>query len=209
MLAGMMGLESARRSGPRGRSRSERRPDWWRRPWKPSRAARHLARIPGLRRLHRSHLPLASPSLVNLVLNSIAIEYHETLLAAAGFQAEAAKQATMDDDYGQYVLVVEGSPSATRTASTAPSAASEPRHPEGSGGRGRGDHRHRATAPPSAVFPRPSPTRPGPAASRDHHRTSRSSTSPAARPSPRSRRGRSPISSSSARCPDRQPRSVP
>ena len=34
-----------------------------------------------------------SPTLVNLVLNTITVEYHETLSAAAGFQAEEAKQA--------------------------------------------------------------------------------------------------------------------
>lgn len=52
-----------------------------------------------------------SPSLVNLVLNSIAVEYHETLMAAAGFQAEASLRAIMEKYRGQYVLVVEGSPS--------------------------------------------------------------------------------------------------
>ena len=52
-----------------------------------------------------------SPSLVNLVLNSIAVEYHETLMAAAGFQAEASLRAIMEKFKGQYVLVVEGSPS--------------------------------------------------------------------------------------------------
>jgi len=50
-----------------------------------------------------------SPTLVNLVLNSITVEYHETLSAAAGFQAEEAKQAAMKKYAGQYVLVVEGS----------------------------------------------------------------------------------------------------
>lgn len=52
-----------------------------------------------------------SPSLVNLVLNKIAVDYQETLMAAAGFQAEAAMRATMERYRGQYVLVVEGSPS--------------------------------------------------------------------------------------------------
>jgi hydrogenase small subunit len=50
-----------------------------------------------------------SPTLVNLVLNSITVEYHETLSAAAGFQAEEAKQAAMKKYAGQYILVVEGS----------------------------------------------------------------------------------------------------
>jgi hydrogenase small subunit len=55
--------------------------------------------------LTRSH----SPTLVNLVLNKITIEYHETLSAAAGFQVEEAKQAAMKKYAGQYILVVEGS----------------------------------------------------------------------------------------------------
>ena len=50
-----------------------------------------------------------SPTLVDLVLNDISIDYHETLFAAAGFQAEEAKQAAMQEWAGQYLLVVEGS----------------------------------------------------------------------------------------------------
>jgi len=50
-----------------------------------------------------------SPTLVDLVLSKITVEYHETLSAAAGFQAEAAKQDAMKKYAGQYVLVVEGS----------------------------------------------------------------------------------------------------
>jgi hydrogenase small subunit len=49
-----------------------------------------------------------SPTLVDLVLNKISIEYHETLSAAAGFQAEQNKQEVMKKYAGQYVLVVEG-----------------------------------------------------------------------------------------------------
>ena len=50
-----------------------------------------------------------SPTLVDLVLNTITVEYHETLSAAAGFQAEQAKQDAMKKYAGKYVLVVEGS----------------------------------------------------------------------------------------------------
>ena len=50
-----------------------------------------------------------SPSLSNLVLNTLTIEYHETLSAAAGFQVEEAKQQAMKKYAGQYILVVEGS----------------------------------------------------------------------------------------------------
>ncbi len=55
--------------------------------------------------LTRSH----NPTLVDLVLKEITVEYHETLSAAAGFQVEEAKQAAMKKYAGQYVLVVEGS----------------------------------------------------------------------------------------------------
>jgi hydrogenase small subunit len=50
-----------------------------------------------------------SPTLVNLVLNTLTIEYHETLSAAAGFQVEKAKEDAMQKYAGQYILVVEGS----------------------------------------------------------------------------------------------------
>jgi hydrogenase small subunit len=50
-----------------------------------------------------------SPTLVDLVLNQITVEYHETLSAAAGFQADDAKMAAMKKYAGKYVLVIEGS----------------------------------------------------------------------------------------------------
>jgi hydrogenase small subunit len=50
-----------------------------------------------------------SPTLVDLVLNQISIDYHETLFAAAGTQAEAARTLAMQTYAGKYVLVVEGS----------------------------------------------------------------------------------------------------
>jgi hydrogenase small subunit len=50
-----------------------------------------------------------SPTLIDLVLNKISIDYQETLFAAAGFQAEQNKQRVMEQYAGQYVLVVEGS----------------------------------------------------------------------------------------------------
>jgi hydrogenase small subunit len=50
-----------------------------------------------------------APTLADLVLSKITVEYHETLSAAAGFQAEEAKQSAMKKYAGQYILVVEGS----------------------------------------------------------------------------------------------------
>ncbi|MBL6966155.1 MAG: twin-arginine translocation signal domain-containing protein, partial [Anaerolineales bacterium] len=47
-----------------------------------------------------------SPTLIDLVLNTISVEYHETLTAAAGHQTEENKQNIMQQYAGQYVLVV-------------------------------------------------------------------------------------------------------
>lgn len=50
-----------------------------------------------------------APTLSNLVLNTLTIEHHEALSAAAGFQIEEAKQQAMEKYKGEYILVVEGS----------------------------------------------------------------------------------------------------
>lgn len=48
------------------------------------------------------------PTLDKLILDIISLDYHETLFAAAGHQAEAARKAAMQQHKGKYVLVVEG-----------------------------------------------------------------------------------------------------
>jgi hydrogenase small subunit len=48
------------------------------------------------------------PTLDKLILDVISLDYHETLFAAAGHQAEAARKAAMKTHKGKYVLVVEG-----------------------------------------------------------------------------------------------------
>jgi hydrogenase small subunit len=48
------------------------------------------------------------PTLDRLILDVISLDYHETLFAAAGHQAEAARKQAMKDNKGKYVLVVEG-----------------------------------------------------------------------------------------------------
>jgi hydrogenase small subunit len=48
------------------------------------------------------------PTLENLILDVISLDYHETLMAAAGHQAEAARRAAMAAHKGKYILVVEG-----------------------------------------------------------------------------------------------------
>ncbi len=48
------------------------------------------------------------PTLEKLILDVISLDYHETLMAAAGHQAEAARKSAMAANKGKYILVVEG-----------------------------------------------------------------------------------------------------
>jgi len=49
------------------------------------------------------------PSAAELILDHISLEYAETIMAAAGHQAEAARQQAMEKYRGQYLAVIEGS----------------------------------------------------------------------------------------------------
>ncbi|MEN8131859.1 MAG: hydrogenase small subunit [Pseudomonadota bacterium] len=49
------------------------------------------------------------PTLDQLILDSISLDYHEALSAGAGHQAEADKHASMQANKGKYILVVDGS----------------------------------------------------------------------------------------------------
>lgn len=54
------------------------------------------------------------PSTEELVLNLLSVDYHETIMAASGDQAEAALQQAMKDNKGKYIAVCEGAiPTAT------------------------------------------------------------------------------------------------
>jgi hydrogenase small subunit len=48
------------------------------------------------------------PTLEKLILDVISLDYHETLMAAAGHQAEAARKTAMKANKGKYILVIEG-----------------------------------------------------------------------------------------------------
>jgi hydrogenase small subunit len=48
------------------------------------------------------------PALAELILDLVSLDYHETLSAAAGYQAEDNLRRTMEERKGQYVLIVEG-----------------------------------------------------------------------------------------------------
>ncbi len=54
-------------------------------------------------------LRTSAPDAASLILDIISLDYHETLMAASGAQAEAALQQAIKDNAGKYVLVVEGS----------------------------------------------------------------------------------------------------
>ena len=55
--------------------------------------------------LTRSH----APTVEGLIFDAISLDYHHTLQAAAGDAAEAAREEAMKENYGNYVLVVDGS----------------------------------------------------------------------------------------------------
>lgn len=60
--------------------------------------------------LLRSGNPLTDRLTVeNLILNFVSLDYHETLQVAAGAQAEAARIAAIEANFGSYILIVDGS----------------------------------------------------------------------------------------------------
>ncbi len=48
------------------------------------------------------------PLVADVILDTISLDYTDTLMAAAGHNAEEAKQASMKENYGKYILIVEG-----------------------------------------------------------------------------------------------------
>jgi len=56
-----------------------------------------------------SVLRTESPTIGDLILDILSVDYQHTLMAAAGHQAEAAREQAMKDNHGKYVLVVTGS----------------------------------------------------------------------------------------------------
>jgi hydrogenase small subunit len=48
------------------------------------------------------------PDLAELILDLVSLDYHESLFAAAGHQAEAALKTAMEQNAGKYVCVIEG-----------------------------------------------------------------------------------------------------
>lgn len=54
-------------------------------------------------------LRTTKPDVADLILNIISLDYHETLMAASGYQAEAALKQAVEQNAGKFILVVEGS----------------------------------------------------------------------------------------------------
>ena len=50
-----------------------------------------------------------SPTLENMIFDMISLDYHHTLQAASGYGAEKSRQDAMDNFFGKYLLVVDGS----------------------------------------------------------------------------------------------------
>ena len=50
-----------------------------------------------------------SPTVEELILNAISLDYHHTLQAASGEAAEQARKQAMEQNFGKYLLVVDGS----------------------------------------------------------------------------------------------------
>jgi len=53
-------------------------------------------------------LRTSAPDAAHLILDIISLDYHETLMAASGAQAEAALRKAIEDNVNKFVLVVEG-----------------------------------------------------------------------------------------------------
>jgi hydrogenase small subunit len=55
-----------------------------------------------------SLLRTANPTLADLILDLVSLDYHETLFAAAGYQIEDALHTAMEANKGKYVCIIEG-----------------------------------------------------------------------------------------------------
>jgi hydrogenase small subunit len=56
-----------------------------------------------------SFLRATHPTVADLILDTISLNYHETIMAAAGHQAEDALAQTIRENAGKYIALVEGS----------------------------------------------------------------------------------------------------
>ena len=106
---------------------------------------------------NRSCAPAARRA-AEVVLDILSVDYHETIMAAAGHQAEQNSRQRVKERAGNYIAVVEGSiPDGRRTAPTARSAAARPSTSRARSARTPPPRSRSAPAPPSAAFPAAAP----------------------------------------------------
>ncbi len=65
----------------------------------------HMAECTGC---SESFIRTATPTVDSLIFDYISLDYDDTLMAAAGWQAEANLESSMKKHYGKYILMVEG-----------------------------------------------------------------------------------------------------
>jgi hydrogenase small subunit len=56
-----------------------------------------------------SFLRASRPTVAEIILDILSIDYHETIMAAAGHQAEQSLAEVIERDHGKYIAVIEGS----------------------------------------------------------------------------------------------------
>jgi hydrogenase small subunit len=56
-----------------------------------------------------SFLRASKPTAADVILDLLSLDYHETIMAAAGHRAEAALAGTIEQNRGKYIAVIEGS----------------------------------------------------------------------------------------------------
>ncbi len=56
-----------------------------------------------------SFLRASRPTVADIILDTLSLDYHETLMAAAGHQAEENLARAIERDHGAYLVVIEGS----------------------------------------------------------------------------------------------------
>jgi hydrogenase small subunit len=56
-----------------------------------------------------SFLRASRPTVAEIILDTISLDYHETIMAAAGHQAEQNLAQAIERDHGKYIAVIEGS----------------------------------------------------------------------------------------------------
>ncbi|MDA3042659.1 MULTISPECIES: hydrogenase small subunit [unclassified Campylobacter] len=100
----------------------------------------HMAECTGC---SESLLRIDTPTIDSLIFDYISLEYHETIMAAAGWQAEENLDGAIEKYKGQYILMVEGG---------IPSGSSEYFLTVGPAGKTGAEHCRHAAAGAAAIF---------------------------------------------------------